>query len=320
MEKKKNTKRNLLIVLAVVAVVTVFGVARAIGSFIGGVSYEDTDEVPYDSFAVINISGTIQESPDSPLDSYSYNHSRLINYIDRLMYDESNHGILLCVNSGGGTVYHSDEMYLKLMEYKKVTGRPVHAYFKQTAASGAYYISCAADYISANRNCNTGSIGVIISYTNMKGLYDKLGLEEVIISTGANKGMGSSAGTLTEEQRAIYQSIVDESYDVFVDIVAQSRNLDEEYVRTIADGRIYTSNQAVENGLVDSVGTWEEAVEKMKELTGTEAYEKVFYSDASLLDYILYGVSEIMPQSDVQALGKMVSSQLSGVPLYMYAE
>lgn len=318
MENKKNTKRNALIVLAVISVVFVFIMAGCTSSFIRGVTADDMEYVPDESFAVINISGTIQSSPDSPLDTYSYNHDRLMNYVDELMQDETNHGILLRVNSGGGTVFHSDEMYLKLMEYKKVTGRPVHAYFEQTAASGAYYISCAADYISANRNCWTGSIGVIISYTNVRGLYDKLGLEEIIISTGSNKGMGSPAGTLTDEQRAIYQYLVDESYEVFVDIVAQSRKMDIDSVKTLADGRVYTAAQAAENGLVDRVGTWEEAVGEMERLTGAESYEKVFYSNVSWIDYLLYGMAKVLPKSDIQALGELASSELSGVPLYMY--
>ena len=319
MEKTKNTKRNGLVALAVLSLVFVFMMAGCVGSVISGGTVQ-MEESPDESFAIITISGTIQAAPASPVDSYSYNHSNLMNYVDSLIEDETNHGILLKVNSGGGTVYHSDEFYLKLMEYKEKTGRPIHAYFEQTAASGAYYISCAADYISANRNCRTGSIGVIISYVNMKGLYEKLGLEEIIIATGENKAMGSSAGTLTEDQRAIYQSMVDESYGVFTDIVAKSRNMDIETVKVLADGRVYTATQAVENGLVDKVEGWEEALALMEEKTGVEGYKKQFASSATLLDQLLYGVGQIMPQSDMEIMEEITSSQLSGVPLYMMAD
>lgn len=316
MEKKNNKKRNVLIALAAVAVVCVFLFSSCVGALLGGgnASYE---EVPEKSFAIIDIAGTIQASPDSPVDSSGYNHANLMDCVDSLMEDESNYGILLKVNSGGGTVYHSDEFYLKLMEYKEVTGRPVHAYFEQTAASGAYYISCAADYISANRNCWTGSIGVIISYTNMQGLYEKLGLEEIVISTGANKAMGSVAGTLTDEQYAIYQSLVDESYDVFVDIVARGRNMDIEKVRQIADGRIYSAQQAFENGLIDKVEGWEDALLAMEEKTGAEGWHVHFETSATLLDYLLYKISDVMPKSDMDIINGMVTSELSGVPLYM---
>lgn len=317
MEKKKNLKRNILIALAAFILAFVIMFTGCVSAFIAGDSAAK-EIAPEDSFAIITIAGTIQSSPDSPVDSYSYNHSNLMDYVDSLMEDETNHGILLKVNSGGGTVYHSDEFYLKLMEYKEVTGRPIHAYFEQTAASGAYYISCAADYISANRNCWTGSIGVIISYTNMKGLYEKVGLEEIVISTGANKGMGSSAGTLTDEQRAIYQSLVDESYDVFTDIVAKSRNMDIETVRKLADGRVYSAEQAEENGLIDKVEGWEDALAYMEETTGVEGYNKYFDSSATWLDYLLYKMEDIMPASDMETISQLSSSQLSGIPLYMW--
>ena len=321
MKKQRDMKKYLLIAVGAATLVFMFALASGIGAAIkGNVPAEEMDYVPEKSFAVINIAGTIQEAPVSPLDNYSYNHSNLTEYVDMLMEDETNHGILLRVNSGGGTVFHSDEMYLKLMEYKEKTGRPIHAYFEQTAASGAYYISCAADHISANRNCWTGSIGVILSYTSMAGLYDKLGLEEIIISTGDNKGMGSSGTELTDEQRAIYQSLVDESYEVFTDIVAKARNMDIETVKKLADGRVYTAKQALENGLIDGVDTWENAVARMQELTGAQPYEKIFNVQATLLDYILYGMADVMPKSDVQALNDMASSQLAGVPLYLYRQ
>ena len=147
MEKQKKSKRNVLIVMAVISLVLVFSMASCMGAVVSGVADLDMEQQPENSFAIINIAGTIQAAPDSPVDNYSYNHANLTSYVDSLMEDETNHGILLKVNSGGGTVYHSDEMYLKLMEYKEKTGRPVYAYFEQTAASGAYYISCAADYI-----------------------------------------------------------------------------------------------------------------------------------------------------------------------------
>ena len=316
MEKKKNLKRNILIALAAFTLAFVIMFTGCVSVFIAGDSAVE-EIAPEDSFAIINIAGTIQSAPSSPVDTSSYNHANLMAFVDQLMEDETNHGILLKVNSGGGTVYHSDEFYLKLMEYKEVTGRPIHAYFEQTAASGAYYISCAADYISANRNCRTGSIGVIISYVNMKGLYEKLGLEEIIISTGDNKGMGSSAGTLTDEQRAIYQALIDESYDVFTDIVAQSRDMDIETVRTLADGRVYSAKQAVENGLIDKVESWEDALTAMEEKTGVKGYVKTFASSATLLDYLFYKLEDIIPVSDMQAVAELTESSLSGVPMYM---
>ena len=153
-------------------------------------------------------------------------------------------GILLRVDSPGGTVYESEELYRKLVAYKEETGRPVWTYMEHYAASGGYYISAPSDKIYANPNTTTGSIGVIMSGYDMSGLYEKLGIRSVSITSGKNKDMSK----LTEEQIAIYQSSVDESFDRFVEIVADGRKMTEETVREIADGRTYTAKQAKANG------------------------------------------------------------------------
>ena len=159
----QKSKKNILIALAAAVMVLVLAFSMFVGK-LGGVKVE-TSHKPDKSFAVINIIGTIQAGNEGTA-RIGYDHNATLKYIDELMEDETNTGIFLDVDSGGGTVYESDEMYLKLMEYKEKTGRPIHAYFNGTACSGAYYISCAADYISQNRNGWTGSIGVIISTTN----------------------------------------------------------------------------------------------------------------------------------------------------------
>ena len=133
------------------------------------------------------------------------------------------------------------------MEYKEETGRPIWAYFGSQACSGGYYVAMAADKIYANRNGWTGSIGVIISLLNCEGLYEKLGIEEINVTSGANKSMGSAGEELTEEQREILQSLVDESYDQFVGIVSKGRKMKEDKVRELADGRLYSALQAKEN-------------------------------------------------------------------------
>ena len=235
------------------------------------------------------------------------------------MEDETNTGIFLDVDSGGGTVYESDEMYLKLMEYKEKTGRPVHAYFNSTAASGAYYISCAADYISANRNCWTGSIGVIISTTNVKGLYDKLGIEEILITSGDNKGMGSAGSEMKEEHVAIYQALVNESYDEFVRIVAESRGYSDERAREIADGRIYSAKQALEIDLIDEISTYEQAVEYMEETTSSEGYYRQLYTP-TIWEEMMADIEAVTPKSDMEVVAQLATNSHSGEPMYMYTE
>lgn len=264
--------------------VALFG--QFFGNMFGALSSSSMDqyvEEPYwDTIDIIRVEGTIAEG------QIDYQHQWTLSTIDNLMDSESNKGILLYVNSPGGGTYESDELYLKLKQYKEETGRPVYAYMAQTAASGGLYVCMAADYICANRMSMTGSIGVIMSLTDTTGLQKLIGIKEENIVSGKNKAMGNP---LTEEQRGILQSMVNESYDIFVDIVAENRNLDEDVVRKLADGRVYSPQQAIENGLIDEVASFEDTVGMMLEIDGLEdceIYEHI--PPTSMLDQILYGV------------------------------
>lgn len=265
-----------------------------------------------DTIDVLYIEGTIQEG------SSTYQHNWTLNKINALMNNDSNKGIFLYINSPGGGVYESDELYLKLKEYKAVTGRPVYAYMAQTAASGAVYVSMAADKIYASRMTMTGSIGVITSVTDTTGLQELIGIKQDKITSGVNKSMGNP---LTDEQRAIFQSIVDEYYDIFVSVVAENRNLDLDKVYELADGRVYSPVQAKELGLIDEIGTYEEAVDDMVttyNLQGATFYEQT--PPVSFMDELLSSVSVKLDSS--KALEKF--DQITGYiekhqsPTFMY--
>ena len=278
-------------------------------------------ELPEEDFiGVINIVGEIGASSSQSLTSdSSYNHELYMNYIDEMIDSDDNKGILLYVDSPGGAVYQSDELYQKIMEYKKKTKRPVYAYFASEACSGGYYISMAADKIYANRNCWTGSIGVIVSLTNCKKLYDKLGIKEIDITSGKNKAMGAAGLDLTQEQRDILQGLVDEAYDQFVDIVSKGRNLDEAKVRELADGRIYSAKQAKENALVDVISTEAEAKKELTKNIGCDD-DITFYSpDNDLNGFFnsLFGkIEKIMPKSNVELATDIVENNGNGVLKY----
>lgn len=316
--KNQKTKRNILIALVAVCLVTVAAMGAGFGKIISGEITVSETIAPDEYFAIINIKGTIQAGNEGSA-RMGYDHSATLAYIDELIEDEGNKGILLDVDSGGGTVYESDEMYLKLMEYKETTGRPIHAYFNGTACSGAYYISCAADYISQNRNGWTGSIGVIISTVNYKELYDKLGIEEILITSGDNKGMGSAGSEMTDEHIAIYQSLVDESYEQFVDIVAQSRSFDIETTKQIADGRIYSAEQALAISLIDKVESYEDACAYMEEVCGAGGYYRQLYTPTPW-EEMFADISTLVPKSDMEAAVSLAEDKLHGVPLYMYIQ
>ncbi len=274
-----------------------------------------------DFIAVVPIEGTIQASTsESSLygTTETYNHDMLMEYVNLLIENDSNKGIILRLNTPGGTVYEADELYLKLMEYKEKTGRPIWAYMESQCCSGGVYLAAAAGEQYANRITTTGSIGVIMSTYDMSGLYEKLGIKEVNIVSSKNKDMGTAAKPMTSEQKAIYQSFVDEYYNRFVEIVATGRNMSVDEVKALADGRIYTATQAVENGLIDGIKSSEEFDAYVKEQSGVDK----FYKPASTPNpwSELFGmVSETKEKSESEVLVELMNNLGSGVPMY-YAE
>ena len=184
----------------------------------------------------------------------SYHHRWTMQTIDTLIGDENNKGICLWLDTPGGTVYESDELYLKLMEYKEKTGRPIYSYMRRIAASGGYYIAAPSDEILANRNSWTGSIGVSLgTLFDVSGFLEEKGIRTDTIVAGSNKAMGNRYEPLTAEQRRIFQSLVDDSYERFVAIVAEGRGMTDNEARALSDGRIFTASQALEAGLIDTI-------------------------------------------------------------------
>ncbi|MGN0730222.1 signal peptide peptidase SppA [Treponema sp.] len=264
------------------------------------------------------IKGVIAEANDS------YNQKWILSTIKSLEEDKNNKGIILVINSPGGGVYQSDEVYLALQAYKAATGRPVYAYFSALAASGGYYVGCAADYIMANRNTLTGSIGVIAGqFTDLTGLMQKWGIKSTTIHAGRNKLMGNFNEPMTQEQHDIMQAIADECYEQFTDIVAQSRGLTKNEVYKLADGRIYTAAQAKEASLINEIGSIDDVAEAMsraefdfaKYETADFAYEK----EDSLYNIIMGSISELkrtesgIPKSVMEVLEPQVE-----FPAYYY--
>ena len=264
--------------------------------------------------AKIFITGAITESG-----SY-YNQEWLLTTIEDLKKDDHNKGIILFINSPGGSVYETDEVYLKLQDYKKT--KPVYAYFANMAASGGYYMACAADYIMANRNTLCGCIGVLCGqFTDLTGLMDKYGIKSETIHAGRNKNMGNYNEPTTDEQRAIMQSIADECYEQFTDIVAEARGLSKTRTVELSDGRLYTAKQAMNNKLIDNVGEWNELVEIMKQNEfENENYEVTDYKykkDDSLYSLFM-GLSKFNSQTKLpNAIEKIVSPDIK-FPAYIY--
>jgi protease-4 len=186
-----------------------------------------------------------------------------------------------------------------------------------TAASGGYYISTAADKIVANETTLTGSLGVIFSLTDFSELSDDYGVEQEVVKSGKFKDMGSSFRNLTPEEREILQSIVDESYDKFVSVIVEGRDLPEERVREIADGRVYSGQQAKELGLVDSFGGLDEAAMISQDLAGVDGATVVRYVQPESFTETL--LARLAPQEpEVLQLADEAGLTLEPKPYYLY--
>lgn len=261
-----NKKGFVIFIIMVLLVATVSGFSGGLGGS------PSTGLIIGDSVAVINIVGTISTD-----DGSTYNQNYLLQAIDDATYDKNNRGLLLYIDSPGGTVYEADEVYQRLLDYKSITGRPIYASIAHYGASAAYYIATTADEIYANRNGLTGAIGVIMgSSVDMTGLLDKLGIKVTTFYSGSNKNMLSIEEPVTDEQAAIMQSILDECYDQFIDVIVQGRDLDEAYIRSLADGRIYTAQQAADNGLIDGVADFDTTLQMLLNETGV-SWDNVWY-------------------------------------------
>lgn len=193
--------------------------------------------------------------------AYAYDHLSTLQMINAIVDDPENCGIFLYLNSPGGYLYESDELYEKLMYYKKETGRKIYCYIGAQACSGAFYAAMAADYIAAGKMSEVGNVGVYLETMSYDGLYEKLGIEHNVISTGENKLEGIP--TLTDAQREIVTSRIDEALGFFVDVIMKGRALESDAAWALTDGRVFTATQAKERGLIDAILTYDAAQDDM---------------------------------------------------------
>lgn len=306
-----KTKQIIVLIIAL-AIFTVTGLSNVkkeeAPSFFASLMETSEESYPNEDYvAVLRVSGTISEVSDSGSiysEPSAYQHAELMDYVDDLMFDDNNTALYLIIDSPGGTLYASDELYLKLLDYKETTGRKIYCYFESMACSGGYYIAMAADEIYANRNCTTGSIGVYSQLLDLSGLYEKLGIKPEYIASSENKTMGSGDQPLTDEQRAILQSQIDEAYDQFVSVVVSGRAMSEEQVRILADGRTYTAKQALGHGLIDGIVTEEEYDNRIAE--ETEVYNFYEPDFTSFSWSFLSGMLKSGMDSDTKTLVNLI--------------
>jgi protease-4 len=213
-----------------------------------------TDLFKKEAIGVIEVKGVIVES------------EKIIENLVAFRENEKIKGIVLRVDSPGGTVGASQEIYEEVRRTSDV--KPVVASMASVAASGGLYVSLAARKIMANPGTITGSMGVIFKFANLEGLFEKIGYRSEVIKSGELKDIGSSSRPMTEQERLMLQGLIDVVHDQFVQAAVQSRSLPEEDVRKVADGRIFSGQQAMEYGLVDQLGNFSDAVLLAASLAG----------------------------------------------------
>ncbi len=207
--------------------------------------------------ALLQIDGELSET------DYIYDHVGTLDVLKDLADDEDNDALLLYLNTPGGNMYESDELYHALMVYRQETGRPIYGYMAQECCSGGMLVAMAADELYASRMTIAGNIGVYMTSVSDAELYKKLGVELEYIATGENKVPGYPE--LTDEQREIYRAMVEESFDFFKEAIASARGLNEEQMASFTDGRLLTAIQAQELGLIDGVMYYDELVDALSE-------------------------------------------------------
>ncbi|MBN1220678.1 MAG: signal peptide peptidase SppA [Anaerolineae bacterium] len=224
-----------------------------------------------DAVAIVRVEGVIvagEAPPPSPFGGGTGNaySQQIIDYLKKAEANDSVKAIVLYVDSPGGSSFASDEIALQIQQMAK----PIITSMGSMAASGGYYISAPTDEIWASSHSLTCSIGVISQFLNVAGFAEEYGITTVTITSGKFKDTGNPFRNFTPEEEALWQEIVDEVYDEFVQVVAEGRQMSEDEVRQIADGRICTGKQAQEMGLVDELGYLPDAIDRAAELGGIE--------------------------------------------------
>ncbi|RWZ60189.1 signal peptide peptidase SppA [Halobacillus fulvus] len=322
----------------IAAVILVIGIAfNAVGFFLNQ-NFEDTagmfsetrtpeervleDGSATNRIAKVSVEGAIMSSPNSgsnPFNSGGYQHEKMMEKLEAIKNDSSIKGVLLYVNSPGGGVYESAQIHDKLVEIKE-EGKTIYVAMGGTAASGGYYISAPADQIFASNETLTGSLGVIIQNINYQELANEYGVKFNTFTSGEFKDILSPTKEMTEEERQIIQRLVDESYEQFVDVIASGRDMSESEVKEIADGRIYSGNQALQNGLIDEIGFEEDALNALKEQMGGDPQVVEYKNSVGEFFFDFPLAESLLPNNEVRMIQDLIDNRQGPTLMYMYSD
>ena len=242
-------------VLMIILAMALFGGAMAFFRSMGWTT-EGLSGIGKAKIGVVRVEGMIFDS------------TAVVEWVRELEEDDSVKGVLLRVNSPGGAIAPSQEIYAAVRNLNEI--KPVVASYGSLAASGGYYCSCPAELIYANPGSVTASIGVMAEFVTVTEALEKLGIKPEVLTTGKYKAAGTPMRELSDDQRDQMQGLMQDLHDQFVDHVAEARGMDRDRVAAIADGRAVSGRQALALGLVDFLGTQYDAIKKLKELAGIQ--------------------------------------------------
>jgi protease-4 len=239
------------------------------------------DPDPRGKIALIDVEGVLTNDAEESI--FGSKDSQVVALVEKLKRAEADpdvKAVVVRIDSPGGDVTTSDLMHRELSDFKRRKGVPVVAAFMGVAASGGYYLASAADVVVAHPTSITGSIGVIAVHVSLAGLLEKIGVKATAFKSGVHKDAGSPFRDLAETDRKLLQSLVDRFHERFVDVVVEGRKgrLTAQQVRALADGRVFTAAQALEEKLVDRVGYLADAIAEAKSRAGLPAADVVMYT------------------------------------------
>ena len=272
---------------------------------------------------IIDITGIISEEEKRGIAGLSGEPdmvARIKEELKTAAKDKHIKAVILRINSPGGTVTASDIIYHEIEQFKKKTNNKVIACIMDLGASGGYYVAVSADRIVAHPTTVTGSIGVIMLNLSVEGLLQKIGVKDTSIKTGEHKDMGSPLKTMTEEERKIFQGVLDNMYERFLSVIAENRKeLTQEKLKLLADGRIYTARQALEYGLIDQIGYLDEAIELAKQEAGLTTARVVVYHRPGAYKNNIYSQLSSSGFGTINLLNIDLKTFVrSGTPSFMY--
>ncbi len=288
----------MLVTIAILLVITALsGGLNEVNSDIASVNNNKEifrDYGGQEEIALIELDGIIYEN-DAVAEPFGGGMSTITpnkveNALNKVREDSQIKAVLIYLNSPGGSPVASDRIYEIIQDFKTDTKAPVVVLMGDIAASGGYYISAAANKIYAHPSTITGSIGVIMETYNLKGLYEKIGVQKQVFKAGKYKDILNDSRDMTQEEKDIMNNLMSDAYNSFLNRVSEGRGMSLEDVRTKAEGKIYSGKSAKEAGLVDETGTLNDAIKATAKLSNLEKYKVVKIKGFSFFDNLLLGL------------------------------